>query len=229
MKIVILAAGSGSRLGSALPKPLVRLSGETSILGHQIKHLSAHLNPHDIQLVVGFKKDLFMEAFPDLCFIYNPYYDRTNTARSLLLALRKNHGEAVLWLNGDVVFEPGVLPVLMPHVRAEQSFVCVNRQLCGEEEVKYCLDGQGFISGISKTIENGMGEALGINFVARKDIPVLINHLEACKDMDFFEKGMERAIQLDGLEFKPVDLSPYHCLEVDFREDLRQARKLFKR
>ncbi len=229
MKIVILAAGTGSRLGSPLPKPLVRLTGETSILGQQIKHLSAHFNPHDIQLVVGFKKDLFMEAFPDLSFVYNPYYDRTNTARSLLLALRKNHREPVLWLNGDVVFEPGVLTALMPLVQSEQSFVCVNRQICGEEEVKYSLDSRGFISGISKTIENGLGEAVGINFVARKDSPVLIRHLEACQDMDYFEKGMERGIQLDGLEFKPVDLSSFHCLEVDFREDLREARKLLKK
>jgi choline kinase len=42
-----------------------------------------------INLVVGFKKDLIMESFPNLTYVYNQYFDQTNTAKSLLKAIKK--------------------------------------------------------------------------------------------------------------------------------------------
>ena len=109
MKIVILAAGIGSRLGSPLPKPLTLLKNNQSILGQQIKNLSEYFSIHDINVVVGFKKDLIMEAFPELTYIYNQNFDQTNTSKSLLKALIKYSDQGVLWLNGDVVFDPKIL------------------------------------------------------------------------------------------------------------------------
>ncbi len=125
MKIVILAAGIGSRLGNPLPKPLTVLKSGKTIMQQQIDNLSDHFNPDDINIVVGFKKDLIMENFPDISYIYNQNFDTTNTSKSLLKALRKNRNESVLWLNGDVVFDSGILAHLKPFIQQEQSFVAL--------------------------------------------------------------------------------------------------------
>src|SRR5690606_30341307 len=101
MKIIILAAGIGSRLGNPFPKPLTPLKDGKSIMENQVQNLSRHFNEHDISVVVGFKKDLIMERFPDLTHIYNQYFDATNTSQSPLKALNKHRDEDVLWLNGD--------------------------------------------------------------------------------------------------------------------------------
>lgn len=227
MKIVILAAGIGSRLGNPLPKPLTLLKSGQSIMQQQIENVSRHFDSDDINIVVGFKKELILESFPNMTFIYNQLFDQTNTSKSLLKALKKLHRESVLWLNGDVVFDSDILKELMPTIVANKSFVCVNTQKVGDEEVKYTLDSQGYINELSKKVKNGAGEAVGINFVSSKDINMLITRLEECADNDYFERGIEMAIEKDGMKVSAIDISKFRCMEIDFKEDLDNANKIF--
>ena len=226
MKIIILAAGIGSRLGNPFPKPLTPLNGGKSIMETQIQNLSEHFNKHDISVVVGFKKELIMEKFPDLTYIYNQYFDATNTSKSLLKALQKNRNEDVLWLNGDVVFDSELLQVIKQEIGKKESFVSVNHSRVAEEEVKYTLK-EGYVHELSKQVKNGLGEAVGINYISHKDLPVLVSQLENCDDNDYFERGIELAIQNDGIKVKAVDISQFRCMEIDFKEDLDQANNLF--
>lgn len=227
MKIVILAAGIGSRLGNPFPKPLTPLKNGKSIMQTQIENIADYFNFDDINTVVGFKKDLIMESFPDVSYIYNQHFDQTNTSKSLLKALKKYKGESVLWLNGDVVFDPKIFELLIPYINKEMSFVSVNNEEVADEEVKYTLNKEGFINEISKQVKNGLGEAVGINFISRADINFLIKRLEECGENDYFEKGIELAIQQDNLKINAVDISKYNCLEVDFKEDLENANRMF--
>lgn len=227
MKLVILAAGIGSRLGNPLPKPLTTLKNGKTIMQQQIENLTKHFDADNINIVVGFKKEMIMESFPDITYIYNQLFDQTNTSKSLLKALKKNHREPVLWLNGDVVFDADILKELTPTIVANKSFVCVNTQKVGEEEVKYTLDDQGYIKELSKKVIGGIGEAVGINFIGSKDINTLITRLEECADNDYFERGIEMAIEKDGMKVQAIDISKFRCMEIDFKEDLENANKLF--
>jgi CDP-glycerol glycerophosphotransferase len=168
-----------------------------------------------------------MRAAPDLLFAFNPDYETTNTSKSLLRALRTSGTGGVLWLNGDVVFDPAVLEHVLGWVRADESFVCVDTSTVADEEVKYTLDEDGFIRELSKTVVGGLGEAVGINFVSSADKAVLIEHLAACGDQDYFERGIETAILLDGLRIRPLDISAFSAVEVDFESDLERANMLF--
>ena len=228
MKIIILAAGIGSRLGNPFPKPLTPLSNGKSIMQMQVENLDKQFDVHDISIVIGFKKDLIMEKFPNLTYIYNPFFDRTNTSKSLLQALYKNKGNGVLWLNGDVVFDAELLKILQPYIDKQSSFVAVNTLKVAEEEVKYTLK-NGYINELSKTVKNGLGEAVGINFIAKKDIKIFIQRLEECDANDYFERGLEMAIEKDGIQITAVDISQFDCMEVDFREDLENANIIFKK
>lgn len=224
VQIAILAAGMGTRLGRPLPKPLTELASGQSILAQQIDHLRAGFGEElRITIVVGFKHDLIMERFPDVLFAYNESYDQTNTAKSLLRALKVSHTGGVLWLNGDVVFDARILDELRPLVESGQSLVCVNTDAVGDEEVKYTVDEDGCIRDLSKTVPNGLGEAIGINFVSAEDKPVLVEHLERCDDQDYFERGIETAVAEAGLRFRPLDISRFYAVEVDFEDDLERA------
>lgn len=225
MKIVILAAGIGSRLGNPFPKPLTPLKNGKSIMQMQTENIASKYNIDDINVVVGFKKDLIMERFPELTYVYNPFFDRTNTSKSLLQALKKHRDKSVLWFNGDVVFDEKILDVLNPHIDTNTSFVAVNTSKVAEEEVKYTLK-EGFINELSKTVKNGLGEAVGINFISSNDILKFIERLEECDANDYFERGLELAIEKDDLKIKAVDISMYNCMEIDFAEDLANANKM---
>ena len=56
----------------------------------------------------------------------------------------------MLWLNGDVVFDPRLLERIDPLIRQDTSFVCVNTAAVGDEEVKYRVDDYGFVTVLSK-------------------------------------------------------------------------------
>jgi len=229
INVVILAAGLGTRLGRPYPKPLTPLADGRSILRQQLDHLRAAFGADAyVSVVVGFKMDLVMEAAAhDAAFVYNELYDQTNTSKSLLKALRLAPPGGVLWLNGDVVFVPGLLDSLRPHLSADRSFVAVNTESVADEEVKYTLDADGCIAELSKTVVGGLGEAVGINYVSAADKPVLLEHLRRCGDQDYFERGIETAIAHEGLRFHPLDISAFSAVEVDFETDLERANSLF--
>jgi choline kinase len=173
--------------------------------------------------VVGFKLELILEAFPDVAYVYNENYDRTNTNRSLLKALRIAPDGGVLWMNGDVVFDPAVLDRARTLMDADRSFICVNTAAVGDEEVKYTIDADGHVALLSKQVVDALGEAVGINFVAAKDRANLIRGLEACEDSDYFERGIEITIERDGTQVTPLDITDLFAVEVDFEEDLTRA------
>jgi CDP-glycerol glycerophosphotransferase len=68
---------------------------------------------------------------------------------------------------------------------------------------------------------------VGINYVSSADKATLIDHLAACGDQDYFERGIETAIATEGLRVRAVDISQYSAVEVDFETDLARANQLF--
>ena len=223
-QIVILAAGMGSRLGRSLPKPLTELSDGRSIMQQQFDNIHhAFGKKAQVTIVVGYKLEHIIEAFPAASFVYNEQYDQTNTSKSLMRALKASAPGGVLWMNGDVVFDPKALDRAAKMVARDQSFVSVNTERVSDEEVKYTTDAEGYIKELSKTVKGGLGEAVGINYISTKDKAVLLRQLKRVEDQDYFERGIELAIEQDKLRIEPVDISDLYAVEIDFAEDLERA------
>jgi choline kinase len=176
-----------------------------------------------ITVVVGYKLEHIIEAFPDVNFVYNEQYDTTNTSKSLMRALRASSTGGVLWMNGDVVFDPAALVRASEWIVRDQSFVSVNTSSVSDEEVKYTTTAEGYIKELSKTVKGGLGEAVGINYISAKDKAVLLRQLTKVNDQDYFERGLELAIEQDGVLVEPVDISDLYAVEIDFAEDLERA------
>ena len=228
LQVVILAAGMGTRLGKPWPKPLTPLADGRSIMQQQLENVEKVFRDEArVTIVVGFKMEMIMEAHPNVTFVYNENYDQTNTSKSLLKALRVSQESGVLWLNGDVVFDARVLERIAERIRSEKSFVCVNTSATAEEEVKYTVDGNGNINALSKQVKNALGEAVGINFISTHHKNAAIKYLEQCADNDYFERGLELAIENVGIEIEPVDISDLFAVEVDFQADLDRANQNF--
>jgi len=116
-----------------------------------------------------------------------------------------------------------VLGLIHDKIDAGRSFVCVNTASVADEEVKYTVDGDGFIRELSKSVVGGLGEAVGINYVAAQDKAALVARLDEVDDQDYFERGLELAIERDGLKVEAVDISQFQVVEVDFEDDLSRA------
>jgi choline kinase len=225
-QVTILAAGMGTRLGRPFPKPLTPLNDGRTIMQQQLDNIhEAFGTDTHIQIVVGFKLDLILEAAPEAVFVYNERYDQTNTCKSLLKALRASAEGPVVWMNGDVVFEPAILKRLQANIDSGQTAIAVNTSAVSDEEVKYTVDANGMVKDLSKTVVGGLGESVGINVIAANDKAALIKRLEECQDQDYFERGIELAIEKDGLAVLPIDISDLFAVEVDFEADLERANQ----
>lgn len=100
LDIVILAAGQGTRMRSALPKVLHPVAGK-SMLGHVID-TARQLQPHSIQVVIGHGAESVRErlAAPDLNFVLQA--EQLGTGHAVAQALPALSAERVLILYGDV-------------------------------------------------------------------------------------------------------------------------------
>lgn len=218
MKAIILAAGFGTRTSRQLPKCLIRLPDGKTIFENQIGIFRA-FRITELLVVVGFKKEIIMENYPEPLYRYNPIYHITNTAKSLMNALESIVEDDIIWINGDVVLEEEVLRRL---VSRPGNLIAVNKIECGAEEIKYVLNEKGQILRISKEISNGVGEAMGINKICKKDFNVFLESLKECEKTDYFEKAIELSIS-KGVVFYPVNMTGCKCIEVDFHKDLEKV------
>jgi bifunctional UDP-N-acetylglucosamine pyrophosphorylase/glucosamine-1-phosphate N-acetyltransferase len=100
LDIVILAAGQGTRMRSALPKVLHPVAGN-SMLGHVI-HSARQLSPQSIQVVIGHGADRVREqlAADDLNFVLQD--KQLGTGHAVAQAVPALNADTVLILYGDV-------------------------------------------------------------------------------------------------------------------------------
>ncbi|MCC3271144.1 phosphocholine cytidylyltransferase family protein [Arthrobacter zhangbolii] len=226
VQAVILAAGMGTRLARPHPKSLTQLDDGRTIMTQQVENLRAAFGDElRLTIVVGYKLEQILEHVPDASFVYNEAFDQTNTSKSLLKALRNSADGGVLWMNGDVVFDPGMLEYLRAAIDEDRSFIAVDTSSVSDEEVKYTVDESGYINQLSKQVRQALGEAVGINYVSSTDKLLLINQLASVDDQDYFERGIELAIAKNGAKYVPMDISRFYAVEVDFAEDLVRANQ----
>jgi choline kinase len=229
-KVIILAAGMGSRLGGGVDqlKPLTRLAAGKSILEHQLEAISQYISLDRVIVVVGYHKEKIMEHFPDLLYVYSPNFSVENTSKSLLRALKKCDDD-VLWLNGDVVFHSAILKKIFDDPK---TGMIVNTGKVDEEGVKYCQDEKGRIVAVSKNIPAHLpppqGEALGINYCSKRNLDQLTRSLIKCAPKDYFERGIELCIE-EGMTVWSIPVDSSLCTEVDFPSDLERANEMIKR
>ena len=166
-----------------------------------------------------------LHAKIDLSY-FNDNYKRTNTAKSLLYALdSKKLNSDIIWLNGDVVFDSKILKSIF---ELEESSMLVNTNSVSDEEVKYNINNDGTINEVSKNIQDGLGEAVGINKILRSDLKEFKYQLEQCSNNDYFEYGIELLIN-QNIKIYPIDISKYFCCEIDTQDDLDFVNKYLKK
>ncbi|WP_175653097.1 bifunctional UDP-N-acetylglucosamine diphosphorylase/glucosamine-1-phosphate N-acetyltransferase GlmU [Pseudomonas sp. Marseille-P9899] len=119
LDIVILAAGQGTRMRSALPKVLHPVAGD-SMLGHVI-HSARQLQPQGIHVVIGHGAELVRErlAAEDLNFVLQD--KQLGTGHAVAQALPALSADTVLILYGDVpLIEVETLNRLLAKVNEQQ-------------------------------------------------------------------------------------------------------------
>ena len=111
MRAIILAAGSGLRLGQHtkdVPKALLDLNGK-SILERQISLLREY-GVNEIFVVTGYQRE--KHILKDIEYIFNPRYSETEQLASMMVARTKIFDD-VLVIFGDIIFDSQILQQIL--------------------------------------------------------------------------------------------------------------------
>lgn len=238
MYAVILAAGIGRRLRpltNSIPKAMIELRENVRVLDVMCCNLlSAGIK--NLIIVVGHASDTLIKhvsrsplyaGFSSIRFVENKEYASTNTAVSLLLGLRSLDAyEDVIVVNGDIVFDYGILRKLVSVPRT--SIVVDNVKELTEESFKVLIR-NGVIVDMGKDIDIGSasGEYIGLAKICGKDLGLAVRILEDIVGRDrnayydFVFRELSRIVEV-GFVFTDGLL----WTEIDFPEDLEHARKI---
>lgn len=117
MKVIILAAGRGSRLGERTkdrPKCMVEVCNRT-ILSRCIASLEqAGIQHKDIAIVTGYRQELI--HVPDVTYFHNAQWETTNMFYSLMQAKEWLEKEPCLVCYSDIIFSPKAIQALQESV-----------------------------------------------------------------------------------------------------------------
>jgi choline kinase len=234
MKAVILAAGCATRLrpySDDTPKTLLPVGG-VPILRRTITSL---LRVGFDQFVIGTGylehqvRDAVGSWFPglDVIFVTNRDFQSTNNAYSLLLTRDHVEPGGFILLDGDVVFDVGVVEELV-----ERGPDCLAVRSVGEiglEEVKVTADNQDRVLAIGKhvPVRSAMGESVGIELfsaASSKRLFDVLHHRVRERGLvnEYYEAAFQQIID-DGSTLYGVDIGSMYATEIDTIEDLVAA------
>ena len=246
MKVIILAAGIGSRLmplTNDRPKCMVKLLDDT-LIERQIKIFHSY-GINDITIVTGYKSKVV--DIPDVNYVNNPNYETTNMNESLFCALKPSNS-SVLVTYGDIVFEPKIVQQMLEitndirlAVRINWKEYYQNRTMHPLSEAENVLIENGRIletrKNISKALENQqIGEFLGIMMLSSEQIKILLErysdlkknhtgtfHSSSSLHMAYLTDMLQEMIDF-GVRINPV-FAEGKWFEIDTLEDIKNAEK----
>jgi choline kinase len=242
---MVLAAGAARRLRPEtdnLPKTLLQVAGETTILDIALRNLSA-VGLSEIVIVVGHAAEAIADRVASLERSYGitvelVYNDRAlewNNAYSLWLA-RERFGAGVVLVNGDTVHPVSVEKTLL----AARATDGTNRpgvllavdtiKPLADEEMKVVLDARGLLARINKKLDpaQAYGEYIGATLIEAAAAAPLAAALEATWRRDpglYYEDGYQELADRGG-EIAMAPIGAVDWVEVDNHDDLRRAREI---
>ena len=231
MKVVILAAGVGSRLRPETedkPKAMIRVQDKPLVQYQLESVLKAGFREKDIHILGGYKMERIQEHFrgTDVQFIYNPHFNTMNNIYSFLLT--KQIGDDLLLINSDDFYDERMIPLLLNHEAPTAILVDRHKQLT-EEGMRVKLE-EGRLTEINKKIplEEADGEYIGISKLAKADLEILYRTAQAMIDKGKTDAWYENVYEACASEVKivGVDTRGYPWIEIDDFNDLETARKM---
>jgi choline kinase len=221
---LILAAGGGSRLGSALPKCLAEIGGRP-LLHHQLDALAA-VGVDDVTVVAGHRAEAVSAAVDgDVRLVHNDIYDETNSLYSFWLARGDVTGDDVVLLNSDVLFPAELLHRLLSEPTSALAYDATSGD--DAEHMKVHAS-HGFLQRMSKALPaaDTDGENVGVLHLTEEVADAAFDSAGWLVGEGSTHEWVGAAIT-DVAARHPIachDVSDLPWVEIDFPHDLEHAR-----
>jgi len=243
MQALILAAGTGSRLGKHTKentKCMLKINQK-----RLIDHILVMLNNVGIKkliMVVGYKKENLIKHVGsqykniEIEYIENPIYNETNNIYSLFLAKEKLGEDDTILLESDLIFEETILKRLLSDKRKSLAVV---------DKYQVWMDGTSAILDDNDDILNFFPENLfrfqdvkhyyktvniykfSKEFLQSTYIPFLEAYTKSMGNNEYYESVLRVLTILDKHELKALRLNGEKWYEIDDLQDKTNAEIIF--
>jgi len=237
---MVLAAGAGRRLRpytDTLPKALIPVDGETTILDIALRNLAA-VDLRDVVIVVGYAAGAVEERQAALekhhsvriTLVHNEKAEIWNNAYSMWVA-REHMTDGVIMLNGDTVHPVTVEESLLA-ARGPQMLIALDTEkVLAEEEMKVQVDEATSLTRITKLMDpaSAYGEYIGASLIEGSAVAALADALQATWERDpdlYYEDGYQEFVNRGGVIATSPIPSGTSWVEVDNHADLERARSI---
>lgn len=233
MTYIILVAGTGSRLQpltSRHPKCLYKLDNDTTLIQRTIRGIRKNDKQAEIVVVTGYlhdivRKELIMENVKIVC---NPFYSVTGSVASLWFAKEYLQRENVTIINGDVVFDDGIMKDIIcistdyPYVLIDSSVSIQGKYNVEVQDNKVCVmssklkDYYAIYAGVTKL------DAVSARFV----LDEVKKWVTEGVYLEFYEDALVQMIFTSNFELYYKNIQEYKWREVDNVDDLVIAKHI---
>jgi choline kinase len=236
---LVLAAGAGRRLRpytDTLPKALVPVDGETTIMDISLRNLAA-AGLTDVTVVVGYRagaveerKDAFEQKYGvKISLVHNDKAEEWNNAYSLWLA-RDHFAQGALLVNGDTVHPVSVEQTLLANRGPGILLAIDSVKKLAEEEMKAVFSADGRLTKITKLMDpaEASGEYIGATIIEAEAATALADALKATFERNpdlYYEDGYQEYANRGG-EIRGAAIGDIPWVEVDNHDDLAKARDI---
>jgi histidinol-phosphate/aromatic aminotransferase/cobyric acid decarboxylase-like protein/GTP:adenosylcobinamide-phosphate guanylyltransferase len=243
MQALILAAGTGSRLGKYTKentKCMLEVNDNTLIMQALEKLNNAGIKK--LILVVGYKKDNLIahvgNKYKDIEIEYveNPIYNTTNNIYSLYLAKDKLMEDDTILLESDLLFEESILKELLEDGR--KNLAVVDQYQIWMDGTSVRLDDDdniiGFYGKKDFRFEDVREYYKTVNiykfskeFSKNIYVPFLEAYMKALGVNEYYETVIKVIADLEGTGLKALRLNGQKWYEIDDAQDKANAEVLF--
>jgi choline kinase len=238
---LVLAAGAGRRLRpytDTLPKALVPVDGETTILDGTLKNF-AEIGLTEVAIVVGYRKEAVYDRKEALeakygltiTLVDNDKAEEWNNAYSLWCA-REVLKRGVILANGDTVHPVSVEKTLLA-ARGDGKKIILAldtvKTLADEEMKVITAEGKG-VRRITKLMDpaTATGEYIGVTLIEPEAAEALADALKATFERDpdlYYEDGYQKLVD-DGFTIDVAPIGDVKWVEIDNHDDLAKGREI---
>ncbi|MFD8974930.1 MULTISPECIES: sugar phosphate nucleotidyltransferase [Streptomyces] len=238
---LVLAAGAGRRLRpytDTLPKALVPVDGETTILDGTLKNF-AEIGLTEVAIVVGYRKEAVYDRKDALeakyglkiTLVDNDKAEEWNNAYSLWCA-REVLKRGVILANGDTVHPVSVEETLLAARGNGQKIILALdtvKSLADEEMKVITAEGKG-VQRITKLMDpaTATGEYIGVTLIEAEAAEELADALKATFERDpdlYYEDGYQELVNR-GFTVDVAPIGDVKWVEIDNHDDLAKGREI---
>lgn len=231
MRYIFLVAGKGSRLQPLTlkhPKSMFKLDNDTTLIQRMVGLIQKLDAEADIIVVTGHMHRSIEAELSGVRFVYNPFYEVTNSIASLWFAKDYLVADNVVLIDGDIVMSEALMRDIVCKP-IEKPIVLLDSSIKTDGDYNVEISGNRVLV-MSKELTTYYGEYAGITKLDRASAQRMKDEMEIMVEEgcynQWYEDVLVQLIFKDDFQLYYWDICDYDWTEVDCVSDLLHAKNI---